>query len=90
MYSSGLIHSMDELDPDFQLEPGVGTFDDTVYWDNEKGSFNAETGKLMGVPINPRAPRKIAPCPARAEGIHGLAARFAAGARGGSAGLFRP
>ena len=53
MYSSGLIHSMDELDPDFELEAGVGTFDDTVYWDDEKGSFNAETGKLMGVPINP-------------------------------------
>jgi multiple sugar transport system substrate-binding protein len=53
MYSSGLIHSMDELDPGFTLEPGVGTFDDTVYWDNDKKSFDAETGKLMGVPINP-------------------------------------
>jgi multiple sugar transport system substrate-binding protein len=36
MYSSGLLHSMDELDPSFTLDPGVGTFDDTVYWDNEK------------------------------------------------------
>jgi multiple sugar transport system substrate-binding protein len=53
MYSSGLIHSMDELDPDFQLEDGVDTFDDTVFWDNEKGSFDGKTGKLMGVPINP-------------------------------------
>jgi multiple sugar transport system substrate-binding protein len=56
MYASGLIHSMDELDPDFRLEDGVDTFDDTVFWDNEKGSFDAETGKLMGVPINPNIP----------------------------------
>jgi multiple sugar transport system substrate-binding protein len=53
MYSSGLLNSMDELDPDFKLEPGVSTFADTVYWDNQKKSFDAKTGKLMGVPINP-------------------------------------
>jgi multiple sugar transport system substrate-binding protein len=53
MYSSGLLHSMDELDPDFALEAGVDTFDDTACWDAEKSSFDCATGKLMGVPINP-------------------------------------
>jgi multiple sugar transport system substrate-binding protein len=53
MYASGLVHTMEELAPDFVLDPNISTFDDTVCWDAEKKSFDCETGKLMGVPINP-------------------------------------
>ncbi len=53
MFNSGLVHTMDELDPNFELDPNVGRFDDSVCWDAEKKSFDCETGKLMGVPINP-------------------------------------
>ena len=53
MFASGLVHTMDELDPDFALDPNIGRFDDSVCWDAEKKSFDCATGKLMGVPINP-------------------------------------
>ncbi len=53
MYASGLVHTMDELDPDFALDPNISRFDDSVCWDAEKKSFDCATGKLMGVPINP-------------------------------------
>lgn len=53
MYASGLVHTMDELAPGFELDPNISRFDDSVCWDAEKKSFDCETGKLMGVPINP-------------------------------------
>lgn len=53
MYASGLVHTMDELAPDFELDPNISRFDDSVCWDAEKKSFDCATGKLMGVPINP-------------------------------------
>jgi multiple sugar transport system substrate-binding protein len=53
MYASGLVHTMDELAPDFELDPAISRFDDSVCWDQEKKSFDCATGKLMGVPINP-------------------------------------
>jgi len=53
MYDSGLVHTMDELAPDFEVDPNISTFDETVCWDFDKKSFDCETGKLMGVPINP-------------------------------------
>jgi len=55
MWSSGLVHSMDELDPSFRLSDQISTFYDTVCWDKAKGTFNCTTGKLIGVPINPNA-----------------------------------
>ncbi len=53
MYASGLVHTMEELAPDFKLDPNISTFDNSVCWDAEKKSFDCKTGKLMGVPINP-------------------------------------
>ena len=46
MYASGLVHTMDELAPDFELDPAISRFDDSVCWDQEKNSFDCETGKL--------------------------------------------
>ena len=53
MYDSGLVHTMEELAPGFELDPNISTFDDSTCWDFEKKSFDCATGKLMGVPINP-------------------------------------
>ena len=44
---------MDELAPDFELDPNISRFADSVCWDDAKKSFDCATGKLMGVPINP-------------------------------------
>ena len=53
MWDSGLVHYMEELDPDFKLSDQISTFDDTVCWDEMQDSFDCESGKLVGVPINP-------------------------------------
>lgn len=53
MYASGLVHSMDELDPTFKLDPNISDFDESACWDAKRKLFNCKTGKLMGVPINP-------------------------------------
>lgn len=55
-YQGGFITPLHELDPSFQLDPQVATFDDTPYWDAQAKTVNAKTGKLMGVPINPNIP----------------------------------
>ena len=53
MYSSGLIHSLNDIDPAFKLDPAVFAFDDTTCWNESKRVFDCTTGELMGVPINP-------------------------------------
>lgn len=53
LWASGLVHSMDELDPDFALDEQISRFTDTVCWDSAKASYDCSTGKLIGVPINP-------------------------------------
>lgn len=53
MYSSGLIHSLNDIDPAFKLDPELFSFDDTTCWNEAKRVFDCTTGKLMGVPINP-------------------------------------
>ena len=53
MWSSGLVHTMDELDPGFKLSDQISTFYDTTCWDKAKSAFDCKTGKLIGVPINP-------------------------------------
>ncbi len=53
MWGSGLVHFMDELDAEFALAEEISDFDGTVCWDPEKESFDCESGRLIGVPINP-------------------------------------
>lgn len=56
MYDGGFLQPLHEIDPDFALDPGLYTFDDSVYWDAETGRVDAETGELLTVPINPYIP----------------------------------
>ncbi len=53
MYQGGFLEPLTNIDPDFALDPQVYTFDDTVYYDSENKTVNAETGDLLTIPVNP-------------------------------------
>jgi multiple sugar transport system substrate-binding protein len=53
MYEGGFLEPLTNIDPDFQLHPQVYTFDDTLWYDAEAGTVNAETGDLLTIPVNP-------------------------------------
>ena len=55
-YAGGFMVPLNELDPAFQLDPQVATFDDTPWWDANRKVVNRQTGKLMSVPVNPNIP----------------------------------
>mgnify|MGYP001057906891 CR=1 FL=1 len=55
-YAGGFMIPLNELDPGFQLDPQVATFDDTPWWDPTRKVVNRQTGKLMSVPVNPNIP----------------------------------
>ena len=56
MYQGGFLRPLNEIDPEFRLDPEIYTFDDTVYWDLEANRATGEGGTLMTVPINPNIP----------------------------------
>ncbi|WP_323764533.1 ABC transporter substrate-binding protein [Marinovum sp.] len=53
MYQGGFLEPLTNIDPEFALDPQVYTFDDTVYYDSENKTVNAETGDLLTIPVNP-------------------------------------
>jgi multiple sugar transport system substrate-binding protein len=55
-YVGGFLVPLKELDPGFELDPQVATFDDTPWFDERTKTVNRKTGKLMSVPINPNIP----------------------------------
>jgi multiple sugar transport system substrate-binding protein len=55
-YAGGFMLPLKELDPGFELDPQVATFDDTPWFDDRTKTVNRKTGKLMAVPINPNIP----------------------------------
>jgi multiple sugar transport system substrate-binding protein len=50
-YSNGWVQPFDAIDPGFTIDSEVLTYANLPYWDAEKKS-SAETGKVMGYPIN--------------------------------------
>lgn len=55
-YAGGFLQPLIVIDPKFQLNPQVYTFDDTVFWNPTTGRCERESGTLMSVPINPNVP----------------------------------
>jgi multiple sugar transport system substrate-binding protein len=55
MYAGGFLKPLKEIDPDFKLDPGLYTFDDSVYW-NAETRLPDPNGQLLTVPINPFIP----------------------------------
>ncbi len=41
MYFGGFLTPIHEIDPDFKLDPGIYTFDDSIYFDAAKKTMNA-------------------------------------------------
>ena len=56
MYQGGFLRPLAEIDPSFELDSGVYTFDDSVYWNPETNRVDPAAGQLMTVPINPNIP----------------------------------
>jgi multiple sugar transport system substrate-binding protein len=56
MYAGGFLRPLNEIDPQFRLDPAVYTFDDSVFWDAATKRVDAKSGVLMTVPINPYIP----------------------------------
>ncbi len=52
LYDGGFLTPIHEIDPDFKLDPEVITYDDTIFWNAKKNTFDSRTGILMGLPIN--------------------------------------
>ena len=55
-YTGGFIEPLNNIDADFELNPDIYTFDDSVYWDPEGGRIDPESGSLHSVPVNPFLP----------------------------------
>lgn len=55
-YTGGFIEPLNNIDPEFKLNPDIYTFDDSVYWDADAKKTSAETGDLVSVPVNPFLP----------------------------------
>ncbi|HEX2885194.1 extracellular solute-binding protein [Vineibacter terrae] len=55
-YYGGFLTPLNEIDPEFKLDPQVLSYDDTAYWDEERKANSAKSGKLYGVPINGNVP----------------------------------
>lgn len=53
MYHGGFLEPLKNIDPNFELDPQIYTYDDTPWFDSETKTVNRETGDLMTVPINP-------------------------------------
>ncbi|MGQ7844372.1 ABC transporter substrate-binding protein [Granulosicoccus sp. 3-233] len=55
-YKGGFMQPLTDIDADFALSPDIYTFDDSPYWDADKGLISAESGELYSVPVNPNIP----------------------------------
>ncbi len=53
MYHGGFLEPLKNIDPNFQLDPQVYTFDDTLWFDSKTKTVNRQTGDLLTVPVNP-------------------------------------
>jgi multiple sugar transport system substrate-binding protein len=52
MFAAGYLAPIDDVEPGFRLEPEVNTYDSTIFWNAERRTFDAASGRMMGVPIN--------------------------------------
>lgn len=49
-YSGGFAMPLNEIDPNFQLDPQVSTYDDCLFW-NEQTQWRDRDGVLYGLPV---------------------------------------
>ena len=53
MYHGGFLEPLKNIDPGFELDPQIYTYDDTPWFDSKTKTVNRETGDLLTVPVNP-------------------------------------
>jgi multiple sugar transport system substrate-binding protein len=54
-YHGGFLTALTDIDASFRLEPGIITYDNTVFW-NEATKSHDPNGKIIAVPINGNIP----------------------------------
>jgi multiple sugar transport system substrate-binding protein len=55
MYHGGFLTPINEIDPNFKLDPQMLRYDNTVYW-NDQTKTHDPAAKLMSVPVNGNIP----------------------------------
>lgn len=50
-YSGGLVAPIRSIDPDFELDPNIISYDNAARWDSELG-VSTPDGEILGLPIN--------------------------------------
>jgi multiple sugar transport system substrate-binding protein len=50
-YSGGLLAPITSIDPDFELDPNIISYDNVARWDSELG-VSTPDGEILGLPIN--------------------------------------
>lgn len=53
MYYGGFLEPLKNIDPKFDLDPQIYTYDDTPWFDSRTRTVNRQTGDLLTVPVNP-------------------------------------
>lgn len=53
MYHGGFLEPLQNIDPEFDLDPQLYTYGDTPWFDAENKTVNRATGDLLTVPVNP-------------------------------------
>lgn len=53
MYQGGFLEPLKNIDPAFELDSQIYTFDDTPWYDSQTKTVNRENGDLLTVPVNP-------------------------------------
>jgi len=51
VYGGGFLQALDDIEPGYRLPANVLDFDQSVYWNDAKKSFDP-SGRLLGVPVN--------------------------------------
>jgi multiple sugar transport system substrate-binding protein len=51
MYEGDFLTPLLDIDPNFELDPGIITYDDSIFWNAEK-NWTTRDGQLLTVPIN--------------------------------------
>jgi multiple sugar transport system substrate-binding protein len=55
-YHGGFVQPINEIDPAFRLDPQMLRYANTVYWNEQTKTHDAQNGKLLSVPVNGNIP----------------------------------
>jgi multiple sugar transport system substrate-binding protein len=50
--NSGMFRNINDLDPNYKLDDGICSYQDTSYWNYDTQSYDAVNGEFIGIPVN--------------------------------------